>query len=266
MRTTVAIISAVLLLPWLARAQFVIDPYRFAFTFTTNTAVFDGTNDFIRRQSLPLTNIADGQTFTMVFWMKADVDATLYRILYLSIGSTTSKLRVFRTVGNQIEMVGSNAAGTTVLEATTTSTVTAAMGWVHVYIAIDLSSTSNRHIYFDGVEDASVTWTTYNTSGIIDLDASNPSTTIGADGSDNGKLAGALAEFWFDDTYFNDPTKFIVAGGPISLGANGNLPTGSAPVLYLSQNGSGDSWATDSSGNGNAFTVTGALGTTTPPP
>lgn len=264
---TILSIAAVLLLPWMAHGQRIIDPYRFnTFTFNANTAVFDGTNDFIRRASLSLTNIADGPAFTLVFWMKADVDLTLYRILYLSIGSTTSKLRVFRTVSNAIEIVGNNAAGTEILDAITTSTVTAGDGWRHVYITINLADTADRHIYFDGTEDALVTWVTYNTSGIIDLDATNPSTTIGADGSDNGKLAGTLSEFWFNDSYFNDVTKFISGGAPISLGATGNLPTGSAPVLYLSQNGSGDSWVVDSAGNVNSFTVTGALGTTTAPP
>lgn len=257
-------IAAVLLLPWLAHGQFLIDSYRFN-TFTANTAVFDGVNDFAQK-SLSISGLADGQAFTLAFWVKADVDGTLYRIFTVSEGGTPTKLRVFRTVGNTIEIVGSNGAGTTVLEASTSSTITSAAGWVHVYIAIDLSSTSNRHIYFDGVEDASVTWTTYNTAGIIEFDPPVPRITAGADGGGAGKLAGALSELWFNDIYFNDVTKFISGGAPISLGATGNLPTGTAPALYLSQNGSGDSWATDSSGNGNTLTVTGALGTTTPPP
>ena len=247
-------------------AQVLINPYRFGIpSLTANTAVFDGTGDLLKKTTA-ITGIADGQAFTMSFWMKADVDGTLYRIFYITTSTTPSRFRVFRTVGNTIEMVGNNVATTTVLEATTAATVTAAMGWTHVYIAIDLSNTSNRHIYINGTEDASVTWTTYNTAGVIDFDATLPQSTIGSDGAEDGKLAGALAELWFDDSYFNDPTKFRnAANHPISLGATGNTPTGAAPVLYLSLNGAGNSWATDSSGNANTFTVTGTLGTTTSP-
>ncbi len=132
-----------------------------------------------------------------------------------------------------------------------------------------------RKIYINGVLDAGTVSTFGPNTEIIDFVAAVPTWQIGRNAG--GDLAnGALAELWLDDVYSNTPTAFVrrAATGvckPISLGATGNLPTGSAPALYLSLNGSGASvgaangWAVDSSGNNNGFTVVGTWTTDTPP-
>ncbi len=83
---------------------------------------------------------------------------------------------------------------------------------------------------------------------------------IGADnaGTNIGEIT--MADFWFDDTYL-DPTdadnlaKFITAaGGPVDLGGSGELPTGSAPLIFLQ--GPAASFATNK-GTGGNFSVSG---------
>lgn len=267
MRTFLATVLLLLALATPARGQFLIDPYRYY--QVAHTAVFDGTNDFARF-STSLTGVANSKTFTMAFWIRidgTDPAGKFYRIWFLQT-LTDPNLWLTRAVSpvHTLSIQARNAANTTILNADTSKLLTTTNGWTHIYLAIDLANSSNRHIYFDGVEDSSVTWTTYTDDTIELTNGGGVSTTIGADASNLGPLEGALAEFWFDDTYFNDPTKFISGGYPVPLGANGQLPTGSAPVLYLSRAGSGNTWATDSSGNGNNFTVTGSLGSTTTPP
>jgi hypothetical protein len=231
--------------------------------FTANTAVFDGTSDYMEKIT-PMTGVTDAKTVTVSFWIKFDSGDGQQRYIYTMGSGSSDKFRVIRTTGNKIGLTGIAPAGTTVLTATSGTSVTVASGWTHVYIAIDLANSANRHIYFNGSEDGSVTWTTY-TDSLMDLDPGTDAFYVGSDLGTGNKLSAALAELWFNDSYFNDTTKFISGGDPISLGANGQTPTGSAPALYLSLNGSGNSWATDSSGNGNNFTVGGTLGTTTPP-
>jgi hypothetical protein len=89
---------------------------------------------------------------------------------------------------------------------------------------------------------------------------------IGAGNSGASRLNAAVAELWFDDAYWDVPNNFYENGRPRSLGATGATPTGSSPALYLSRDGSGNSWIGDSSTNNNDFTiVAGTIGSTTPP-
>jgi hypothetical protein len=79
-----------------------------------------------------------------------------------------------------------------------------------------------------------------------------------------------LADFWFDagrTSLFDlsivaNRRKFIdPLGKPVDLGATGSIPTGSPPAFFL-RRAPADApalFANDRSGNGNNFTITGAL-------
>ena len=232
------------------------------------TAVFDGTNDYMRQSAVP-TGIADGKAFTLSFWVKFAANGTQLGICAFST-STTVRFQVRRETSNKIGFYAYTSAGGVVLSLISASTFTAADGWSHVFLAINVNGAdvNLRHLYKNGVEEtATATWTTFS-DATIDFDVSpTPRYTIGGNASDPAgiKLNGSLCEFWFDDSYFNDVTKFYYAGKPLALGVNGQPSGGPVPVYYFSTNGDGDSWAVDSSGNGNDMTVTGALGTTAPP-
>jgi hypothetical protein len=232
-------------------------------SYTANTAVFDGTNDYLRLTSSGPTGLADGKTFTCSFWVDfAGADNNYQALFDICSAGGTLKLRIYRSNNNKITLLGLKSDDTTLLAMDSGATILAAAGWVHVYICIDLANASNRKIYFNGSAQ-SIAVTTY-TDDTMDLVAgASAKYTVGAEGDDDGiKLNGALCEFWFDDSYLDDPTKFASGGHPISLGSDGSTPTGSAPVFYLK--GSGDGFATNS-GTGGNLTLTGTLGTTTPP-
>lgn len=233
--------------------------------FVANTAVFDGT-DYMRLSAVP-TGIADGKAFTLSFW--ADSANSLTEATYLSAASAgTNRFLVYRPNGaSVIRVIGRNSAGTTILDITSSLTLTAAAGWQHVYIAVDLSTAGGTElykIYVNNVSDGSIIKSVF-TNDTIDFNMATPSYTVGANPAGANLFNGEMCEFWLDDVYLNDTSKFYSAGKPISLGSNGQTPTGSVPVMYFSLNGSGNSWATDSSSNGNTMTVTGSLGTGTPP-
>ena len=82
-------------------------------------------------------------------------------------------------------------------------------------------------------------------------------------GAANANLNADIAEAWFGLGQFLDLSvianrrKFRdVSGNPVSLGADGSLPTGTPPAVYFSGNAS--SFATNR-GNGGAFVLTGTL-------
>lgn len=259
---------ALFLLCGLVQAQtgFLINPYQFCQgQITANTGVFDGSNDSIGTTSL--VALSDAKTFTMSVWARFDGGDGVLKSIFTVGTNSRDNLIVSKNTNNFITILGYDSTPALVLDATSSQGFTASANWVHIYMAIDLANSSNRHIYFNGIEDSSVTWATY-TDATLNLDAdAGDVNKVGSNFTGTAqRLFAALAEYWFNDTYFNDPTKFrCPANHPISLGSTGNIPTGSAPVVYLSLNGSGNSWATDSSGNGNTFTVTGTLGSTTSP-
>lgn len=230
-------------------------------SFTAATAVFDGTSDYLSLAGSPAA-WADGKAFTGSFWLKMESgsDGTLYQIA----ASSSNRFGIQRTAGNKLRLFGQSSGGTTAIDVETTTNITVASGWVHVFFCYDTATaagTKLRKIYLNGVSDTLTETTFTNTT----IDASNTAWRIGSTSTNTNRLAAALAEFWLDDSYLDDPTKFAAGGHPISLGATGNTPTGSAPAMYYSLNGSGNSWAVDSSGNGNTLTVTGSLLTATPP-
>jgi hypothetical protein len=173
----------------------------------------------------------------------------------------TTRVGVNRQSDNSIQLFARNSAEATLLNLRSTSTVTAAGGWVHVYACIDLADTGKRKIYFNGVSD-SLSVTTYTDDTIDMADTDYRFVVATATGLPASLATAAYAELWFNDSYLDSPSSFASGGKPISLGSDGSTPTGSAPVFYLKGDGNGFNV---NSGTGGNFTITGSLGTTTPP-
>jgi hypothetical protein len=251
-------------------AQFLINPYRFASApagFTANTAVFELANlEYIRR-STSITGIAaDGGVCTISLWLNISGSDSAERYIFSAADGAAQRFGFARTTAGFLEIYAVSGAGSVRVSMVTNETsVLAASGWQHIYACIDTSSAAACKIYVNG-NDQTTSTKTIN-AGDIDFFPATWRYSIGASSSTTPTttLDGALAEFWFSNTYLDDPTKFATAGVPISLGTTGQTPTGSSPDIYLSLSGSGNSWATDSSGNANDFTVTGTLSSTTAP-
>lgn len=233
-------------------------------------AVFDGTNDYLQFNTTATTNpfvgLQDSKAITCAFWIKFNGgDATAQTIFDLSASTgTISRFKITRTTGNKINIQGRTSGNTLIVDVTTGASITVASGLTHILIVLDTTTAAQiQKVYINGVSDT-LTVPTFTADGIMDLEVTggtNRQNTIGALGTAAQKINADLFEFWFNDTSIDDITKFY-SSGPVDLGASGALPIGSPPVHYLSRNGNGDLWNSNSSG-GLAFTLFGALGTPT---
>lgn len=213
------------------------------------------------------TGLTDSSQFTLSFWLDLTGGDAANRYVISMYANTTSTFVFQRTTTNTVRCFARNSSGTTIMDAVGSGTYTSAspVGYVHFLLAVDLTSTGTRHLYTNGVEDASVTWNTYDTSGVVDFSTTSPDFYICAQQIGSSLLVGSLSELWFNDTYLNDLTKFNVGGHPVSLGATGETPLGGvAPALYFSQAGSGPSW--NNSASASTYTVTGTPSSPSPPP
>ena len=122
---------------------------------------------------------------------------------------------------------------------------------------MDLADFSKKFVYVNGVE-VSPTWSTY-TNDYIGLTPLS-SWTIGANWNANNPYEGSFSNFYFDTSYTdlsaNNPFWNADENKPAFLGVNGELPTGSAPLIYLPMRADN---AGVNKGTGGDFSVTGTL-------
>lgn len=226
-------------------------------TFTVNTALMSASN-YARRSTAP-TGLADSTTYTLScfaeFTAGDGVDQTVFDIS----NGTAAKLRLRKTSANSLVFDTWTPGGSSLATMTTSGTVTVASGRVHIYVCVNQTNTALCKFYVNGTNvrtDSSI-----GNAAACDLVPSTPKYSFARNGGDTSTADVRISEFWFDDIYLDSPSLFATGNTPIDIGTNGETPTGSAPAFYFSRNGSGNSWATDSSGNGNNLTVTGTLGT-----
>ena len=215
---------------------------------------FDGSTDYL--DSNALTGIADGKKFTWVMIVR-HANAAGTQEVYQS--STGAAFQVRRTSTGNVEIVAENSGGTEILNQVTTGTPVAAAGTYVIMLSGDLATAGSFRCRINDVA-ATVTSTTF-TNDTIDFTVAENS--IGATGAGSVPVAGDMYEIWFDATTnleFNTESvrrKFITANNvPVFLGANGELPTGTAPILFLGYDPY-TSWPRNRGSATSAFTVNG---------
>lgn len=240
-------------------------------SFTAYTAVFDG-SDAVRYAGIA-NNVVDGKTFTISIWVNFEGSDGVAKHIWEIASTASPRLSLVKGTDNYIYINGYSSGGTLRLQVRTTSTFTAASGgwdgdgWHHAFICMNTANAAQCKIYINGVEEGVIL--TRDSSADLDLaPSSGPRYCVGSSGGDTAglRLNAALAELVFYDTFHDIPTAFYSGTNPADLGANGSVPTGSAPDFYYSRNGQGEDWKTDSSGNGHTLsTVNGTLTSTTAP-
>ena len=127
----------------------------------------------------------------------------------------------------------------------------------------DLATAGARHLYITDASDLTVTTFTNDTIAYT----SPTDSGIGSEPAGGAKLNGCLAELYFNQAEYLDldvtanRRKFNTASlKPTSLGADGSLPTGTAPILYhrVADGAAASTFATNL-GTGGNFTITGTL-------
>ncbi len=214
---------------------------------------FDGINDNLTRGQA-LTGQTDTKTGALSVWVRIDQDTANNREIISVPGIFAIRL----SSTDKFLIVG-NAAGP-VQHLSLSSSTSYTSGWHHLLIGWNLA-TPEVDMWIDDSEDAGSL--TELSDGTIDY-STVAEFGIGGDEAGTDRFDGCFADLWFDETAFIDfavqanRRKFIDgAGKPEDLGATGNLPTGSQPILYLNQNTTA-AWHTQA-GSGGGFTEVGAL-------
>lgn len=225
-------------------------------------STFDGTNDYLAKATA-LSGSASKQ-FTFSCWVRIDTAQTG---MFLTDTVASIKFQVYMNAVGTLQIDGWNSAGTLICSLYKSGLLpTASPVWRHILVSVDLA-TSVGQMYLD---NAAITPSTSSLTNDNIAFNSNTTWAVGADPSGSYRMARSIADLWFNTTYLDisnssNRAKFIdqTTLRPVPLGAKGELPTGSQPLLYL-----GRDYANfhKNLGSGGDFTVTGALarGTTSP--
>ncbi|MCP4878336.1 MAG: LamG domain-containing protein [Gammaproteobacteria bacterium] len=216
--------------------------------------LYDGTNDYSVKTS-EFTGLVDGKEGTISFWFELKSgDGTDMR--FISNGTAATRFTVYRTSGNKIRVLGLNAAAGTILDGSSTTSYLADGVRHHCEISYDLLNTTLR-LRVDGSDDLAGGPTVTNDT----LDYTfGPQWNLMALGDGTEKANAEISELWFDDSYIdvaiaaNEALFRTSAGQAAVLGENGELVTGTAPILYWT----GDDAATNEGTGGDFDTVNGA--------
>ena len=220
--------------------------------YELNAVTFDGTNDGV---SIDGTSMGTSTRLTFSLWAKMNDLSTFYRVF----NDNGDRTQIFINDDETVAVFVRDVSNSGVFQCQTdTTTINDTTDWHHWMFSMD-AATGDFHFYVDGV-DESPGWCSFLSSN-----AYYPNTNFRL-GTDNygGFLDADIADVWFDvGTYidFSSATNrelFYNAGEAVYLGADGSLPTGSAPDLFLS--GPTGSWHANK-GSAGATTEIGALTT-----
>ncbi len=223
--------------------------------YQASGADFDGTNDWMTRGS-DLTGAVDGKKFTVVLWYRIDGgdDATTTGFFI-----TASRFKLEKHSSNNWRLFGRNSSASTILTAVgEDNAVVASATWGCLMASGDLATPGSGRMYRNDISD-------YSETAFVDdtLDYTVGDVGIGGQIDGTAKFNGCLAEIYVNlvtnidfDVEANRRRFISPAGKPVSLGADGSGPTGTAPIGYWKN--PFDSFETNS-GTGGNMSVTGEL-------
>jgi len=221
--------------------------------YFANAVLFDGTNDYLTRGA-ELTGNADGKSGIVSVWIDPTGGDGVTQYYFFNSGG---HFALQKLAANTINISGYTSAASLILNLTTTTTKVAADGWFHLLASWDLAAGFNK-MYWNDTDVTAGTTTTDNT-----IDYTRGDIAIAADISGGSKNTGNIADFYLNVATSLDITQTDIrrrfrtaAGKPADLGPTGAIPTGTAPIIFLS--GPTSAWHTNK-GTGGGLTLTGTL-------
>ena len=193
-----------------------------------------------------LTGAADGKQLTTSFWL-ASYSGTASRGVFMLGGSL---MLYFQRNNNSTAYIKIEESGKIQGSSTATISIPTGTTATHFYIAVDMSSTSKRFVWVNG-SAVSMTWSTYNNTNLTQTGTANIGNT------NTLYIESDIYDFWYTNTYLAPSTynsKFYNGGVSPNLGSNGQIPTGTAPLVYI--NGYGN---LENRGTGGALTTGGSI-------
>ena len=221
---------------------------------------FNGTDIYLNRGA-GLTGASDGTTFLCSFWFRSYKTGN-DQVRYIWDSASTANFKIFTSHPDNFLSAWLFDTTTQVsLSIATTQKFFESSKWNHALISAD-SATDTIQMYINdsAARVDSPVVTTGNTFDFTDTDW-----IIGRYGAASqnfwrGELADlylSIGHTFFDLSTTGNRRKFIGANGrPVYLGANGSIPTGSQPIVYL--NNPLATWQ-NNLGSGGNFTENGTL-------
>lgn len=188
-----------------------------------------------------LTGATNSILGTFVVWLRLDINGDgvqshIFSPASALAGTTARGLRLRKDAGNTFTVLGTDAGSTTVLSVSTTTTYTGSSTWLCIMGSFDLSNSSKRHLYINDVNKLQ-TITTYTNTAIGNQ---QPDFGVGDLPGGTTPFFGRMAELWYApgvyiDFSVEENRRMFITGNldPTYLGSNGELPTGTSPLVYL---------------------------------
>lgn len=208
----------------------------------------DGAADYLSRVG-GLSGVSDGRLVSAHCNFQMDVIDQFP--VWAGVGAA-NKLAI-GTVGGKLFIQGGDTASGVAFRFTSTDALVIGRNYL-VTLSCDLANTGNRHVYLNGASCAG-SWIYNNTNIDFTCDW-----YIGRDNS-TAYYNGRLGNVFFDTRYIDlsqpaNLAKFVTGTGidakPADLGANGEKPFGTPPLIYLPMYGNN---AGKNYGTGGDFTV-----------
>jgi hypothetical protein len=211
---------------------------------------FDGSTDYF--DGNPLTGIADGKKGSFFILIRFANASGTAEIPFDAVSGQF--FRLSRTATGALRITAKNAAGTLILDRTTSSTPCASAGTYAVMCSFDLAVSNSFQLYVNGTSLANSGTFTDDT-----IDYTVAEYSVGAAYDGTSKVNGDIYVLWIDTSnvdFSQSSVRDAFGTSSKFLGVNGELPTGSRPVLFLAY-GSGTGWAVNRGSATGSFTTNG---------
>jgi hypothetical protein len=198
--------------------------------FWSGSMETNGSTQYVSRSSA-LTGAVDGKLATVAFSYKTDVTTGLHFLL--SFSQSGDKFTIYQDA-QVISIRGANAAGSTILSQDVAAFFSDT-NWHNVLLSFDMADTGKFDLYKDGALIAGSATTHTNDS----VKFTTTGVGISADPTGSGKFDGKIGFLYFTTEYIDFSQEanrllfFDAFGFPVDIGADGSLPTGTPPLIYM---------------------------------
>lgn len=219
----------------------------------------NGTSQYLSRDVV-LSGAASGKQITFHCVFNPDEISAAGRVF--SIGTTYYDGFTVMLTSGYIRISGSNMSATQIIAVNTATGITAVGRSITLTLSVDLADSTKRKVIVNGIDVTPDSGWTYANDNMA---LAALSCRIGANNTTTpaAYFNGRLGNLYFDTKYIDlskpeNLAKFVTGTGidckPVDMGANGELPTGTPPLIYLPMYGNN---AGKNYGTGGDFTVNG---------
>lgn len=231
--------------------------------FVARAANFDAASYFAQTSGISIPATANGLLSTWLRYSDAEAwNAVSGRVIFQLRVGTVAVLQLSSTSGGRLTLRLNNDTGTDTLAffAATGSVPFVVGQYYHVMAAWN---TTGATVYVNGASVGAMTFASLDFAG-----ANFTQVGVGANAGGGAPWRGDIGHLYInagatlDLSVQANREKFALAGVPVDLGSNGQMPTGAIPEFYF--DGDGNAWG--NLGSGGNFSKVGTFTASIPPP